>query len=118
MACCSNLFFGGAKPLPGDTLKPGNDPVTPDFRLEENDEGVFLVTNFRLSDLNNRKGKIVDSQRLGTTRLSGYRFEHRNGSPFVLDTDYFGRARHAAAPTIGPVETLPSDQRIQVWSGL
>ena len=118
VAAADNLFFGGAKPLPGDTLKTGNDPVTPDFRLEENDEGVFLVTNFRLSDLNNRKGKIVDSQRLGTTRLSGYRFEHRNGSPFVLDTDYFGRARHAAAPTIGPVETLPSDQRIQVWSGL
>ena len=78
-------------------------------------DGVYLISDIDCAELAAFKGKPVDAQRLGVAKLSGYPFEHPDGTPFVLDKDYFGKTRSGQAPTVGPVETLPHGNRIKVW---
>ena len=87
----------------------------PNLRIEETADGVYLISDIDCAELAAFKGKPVDAQRLGVAKLSGYPFEHPDGTPFVLDKDYFGKTRSGQAPTVGPVETLPHGNRIKVW---
>lgn len=47
-------------------------------------------------------------------KLTTYPFENPDGTPFVLDTDFWGKERSAVTPSVGPFETL-SGNRIRVW---
>lgn len=115
IAAADNLFVGGAKPMTGQEQGWTMADVNPNLRIEEAEDGVYLVSDIDCAELAAFKGKPVDAGRLGVTKLSGHPFEHPDGSPFVLDTDYFGKKRSGEAPTVGPVETLSSTNRLKVW---
>ena len=119
IAAADNLFLNGAKPMTDKEQGWTMENENPNLRIEETADGVYLISDIDCAELAAFKGKPVDVQRLGVTKLSGYPFENQDGTPFVLDKDYFGKTRSGQAPTVGPVvgpvETLPHGNRIKVW---
>lgn len=110
-----NLFYGGSLPMTGRNQGDVRD-ASPDITVEETSEGVFLVSEgIDWKDLFSGKGKDVDADRLGITRLTGFRYENPDGTPFVLKEDYYGNGRPSGSPAAGPVENAPSGRRIKVW---
>lgn len=115
IAAADNLFLNGAKPMTDKEQGWTMENENPNLRIEETADGVYLISDIDCAELAAFKGKPVDAQRLGVTKLSGYPFENQDGTPFVLDKDYFGKTRSGQVPTVGPVETLPHGNRIKVW---
>ena len=109
-----NVFCNGAKPMTGKEQGWIETSVRPNLRLEETNGAVYLVSDVNLNDLKNFKGNMIDSERLGITKLSGFPFENPDGTPFASDKDYFGVSRFSA-PVAGPFESLSSTTRIKVW---
>ena len=110
----NNVFCNGAKPMTGKEQGWIETSVRPNLRLEETNGAVYLVSDVNLNELKNFKGNMIDSERLGITKLSGFPFENPDGTPFVSDKDYFGASR-SSAPVAGPFESLSSTTRIKVW---
>lgn len=111
-----NLFCNGAKPMTDRNQGNVMDSYDPDFKLEETADWVYL--SFKMGQISPAlmRVKTVDSARLGITKLSGLPYEHFDGTPFILDKDYFGVARSGQSPVIGPVETLQGGTiRMKVW---
>lgn len=111
-----NLFCNGAKPMTDRNQGSVMDSYDPDLKLEETADGVYL--SFKMGQISPAlmQVKTVDSARLGITKLSGLPYEHFDGTPFILDKDYFGVARSGQSPVIRPVETLQGGTiRMKVW---
>lgn len=113
-----NLFLNGAMPMSNKQQEHVEKDVNPNIRIEETPAGeAYLVSDVALEQLSAFKGLPVDAARLGITQLTGFPYEHANGTPMNVDMDYFGQKR-GSTPTVGPVETLPSGKRIKVWPSL
>lgn len=110
-----NLFCNGAKPMDGKEQGWVESSVSPNLRVEEAADGVYLVSDVNMGELSAFKGRRTDTKRLGLTKLSGYPFVNSDGTPFLLDHDYFGNERSVDHPVVGPVENLPSGNRLKVW---
>lgn len=110
-----NLFCHGARPMTGKEQGWVKAEIDPQIRIEETEKDVYLITDFYLSDIMEFKGKKVDTERLGITKLSGFRYENPDGSSFLLDRDYFGKKRSGVSSVVGPVDSLESVKRIKVW---
>lgn len=111
-----NLFCNGAQPMAQKEQGRVANGYQPALKLEETEDGVYLSLTLDEEALAILKSKPIDACRLGKTKLSGYPYEHADGTPFVLDQDYFGTLRSKTAPVSGPVETLsPTVGRIKVW---
>lgn len=113
-----NLFLNGSLPMTNKTQDWVEKTVDPRLKVEETADGeVYLVSDINLQELSSFKGKGIDANRLGITQLTGFPFENPDGTPFKLEKDFFGNMR-SASPVVGPVESLPSSQRIKVWPNL
>lgn len=110
-----NLFCNGALPMKDKQQGWEKKEMNPNFKIEETETEVYLVSDVDWKELASVKGKKVDAQRLGTTKLSGFAFENPDGTPFQLMKDYFGEVRSENAPLIGPIEKIISAKRIKVW---
>ncbi len=88
---------------------------TPNFRIEETADGVYLVSDMALSGFQNLKGRRIDTGMLGVTSLSGYMFELADGADFILDKDMLGNARNIDSPAVGPIETSPEAKRVKLF---
>ena len=111
----SNLYLNNGMPYDKEAGFIRNDRVNPDVRIEDLPDGVYL--HIYLDDsFAKMKTKQVTSQLLGMPRIVGAAYENPDGSPLVIDTDYFGTKRSETNPTIGPMEALgQGNQRIKVW---
>ena len=90
----NNLLLSGAKGLAkgvGEWVEDFN----PELTIEETSDGsVYLKANASLDMLSDYQGKIVDTDRLGASQLTGYYFETPEGKKLVIDADYFGSRAH------------------------
>ena len=56
------------------------------------------------------------SEMLGKAKIPGLPYENADGSPLVIDIDYFGAKRNPNAPSAGPFENPASGQlKLKVW---
>ncbi len=79
--------------------------------------GNRVVLHLQLGpELQRAATERVTTELLGRARIPNLPFENANGSPLVVDMDYFGRQRNEAKPAPGPFEN-PGSGRIQldVW---
>lgn len=74
----------------------------PELKIVERGNQGFLTVDFE-SRLNAAHTEVVDSERLGKTRIAELGFEEPDGSPIHIDYDFFGRKRDDS-PTPGPFE--------------
>lgn len=76
-----NLFLNGSLPMTNKKQDWEKKSVNPKLKVEETPEGeVYLVSEIALQELSSFKGKKVDTERLGITQLTGFRFENSDGS--------------------------------------
>ncbi|MBN1489435.1 MAG: carbohydrate-binding protein [Phycisphaerae bacterium] len=111
-----NVFLKGAAPCkeePSPLVLPEFDP---DLRLVEEKGGVYLHLTLDRKWSETQSRSLVTTELLGKANIPALPYERPDGSPYRIDTDYFGKPRNAANPSPGPVE--PADDgklALKVW---
>ena len=111
-----NVFLKGAVPSKQEKaplLKPEFDPQP---RLVEKPDGFYLEMAVDKAWAAEKSLKPVTAGRLGKAAIPGLPFENADGTPVLIDTDYFGKKRPAANPFPGPFEIAKDGkQSLKVW---
>jgi hypothetical protein len=110
-----NVYFHGARGYyrEDDALKLPD--ANPEPRIVEQGDRAYLLLNLDPA-VKKAATKLVSTELLGKAKVSGLAYENPDGSPLVLDTDYFGKKRKPAAPFPGPFENPgEGDLKLEVW---
>ncbi len=94
-----NVYFNGARPY----AREADGIVVPDIdpAVKLVDSRLHLVLKQALPT---HESRVVTTELLGKAKIPGVAYEHADGSPLRVDTDYFGKPRDPAHPTPGPFE--------------
>ncbi|HEU0140625.1 MAG TPA: right-handed parallel beta-helix repeat-containing protein [Bryobacteraceae bacterium] len=108
-----NVYVEGARPYcneNGDATVEGVRPA-----LAEEGDSVYL--RFSLSAGTQKAAtRVVNTEMLGKAKIPGLAYENADGSPLVVDCDYFGKKRTLAAPSAGPFDKPgQGDLKLKVW---
>lgn len=95
-----NLYFNNALPYPKETRPKVEAGSGIAFSIKEN-KIIFNITNSKLFTKNH--GRIITTELLGFGFQAEMPFEKPDGTPFILDTDFFGNPR-GENPTPGPFQ--------------
>ena len=88
----------------------------PEVKLEEKPDGWWLEMAVDPAWTAKRKRAVVTTELLGKAKIPDAPFENRDGTPYRLDTDYFGKKRNAENPAPGPFRlTAKEALRLKVW---
>lgn len=110
-----NVYFGKARPadVEKDAIQYAEDPA---FSISEEPDGIYL--NLTLPEncvLTTPNSCLIDTARLGTTRISECAYENPDGSDLILDEDFLGN-RRPQTPLSGPLEELtPGRNHIRLF---
>ncbi len=111
-----NVFTKGAQASTNEAaplLLPNFDPA---LKLVEKDGAWSLELATDAAWATGRTRPLVTTALLGKAQIPGLPFEQADGTPYRLDTDYFGKPRNAANPFPGPFELPEGGQRtLTVW---
>lgn len=84
-----------------------------DVKLEEKADGIWAIVPMVAAT---EKRAIVTTEVLGKAKIPDAPFENPDGTPYRLETDYFGKPRNPANPFPGPFEISEGKiQSIKVW---
>ena len=110
-----NVFLKGAKPCKHESHPLVQANVDPGIELAEKDGGVYLQMTVDPSWKDAHR-QLVTTKMLGKTRCSDLPYEQPDGSPYCIDTDYFGAKRSADNPAPGPFRLTGEKKiRLKVW---
>lgn len=113
-----NVYLKAAKPFQGETNPIIEMGFNPKIKLVEEEAAVYLILSLPESFVTDQKNRIVTTELLGKARMTGAGFENPDGSPFTIDSDYFGRKRSSNNPSIGPFESPGKGTlKLEVWPG-
>lgn len=102
----ANIFFKGAKPYKAEQGYTSVN-AAPTFELDRRANGdCYLVTDLDIESLKEYHSIAINTEMLGQTFISELIFDNPDGTPFSLDSDFFGNARNSEKPTVGPFEVL------------
>jgi alpha-N-arabinofuranosidase len=99
-----NVFLAGAKPSRHEKapLVRPEFPFDPGLRLVGNADGWELEEHPDMALSGPIKRLLITSELLGKARVPDLPYVRADGTPYRLDTDYFGRKRDANSPSPGP----------------
>ncbi|WOC32940.1 MULTISPECIES: right-handed parallel beta-helix repeat-containing protein [Caproicibacterium] len=109
-----NAYLNGAKAFreEADNFVGKNDPAV---RIVQDGDETYLEFQAE-QGLLELPTRIYGTANLGSPRITEEPYENPDGTPIVLDTDYFGHPRKSA-PIAGPIENLRAGaNHICVWS--
>ncbi|MBN1854390.1 MAG: right-handed parallel beta-helix repeat-containing protein [Pirellulales bacterium] len=111
-----NVFLDDAKPSRHES-DPMVDPnVYPGLKLAEKPDGFYLDISLDPAWADNRSRPLVTTEFLGQATIPKLPYEQPDGTPYCLDTDYFGTKRNEKNPFPGPFESLEGGrQTMKVW---
>ena len=91
VAIRGNAYFGGAQPclLEPEPAIIAADPIC---RVVSDEDGYWLEIDLR-EDLVNIDRELIDTRMLGKAFESDAPYENPDGTPFVVDEDFFGHSR-------------------------
>ncbi len=109
-----NCYFGKAKAFDREEDKLINDAdINPKITQEGNKVYLELDMPKGFCQI---KTRIISTDDLVPPRISGQPFENPDGTPMVIDCDYFGNSR-GNAPIAGALENLSEGHnKILVWT--
>ena len=111
-----NLFMKGTKASQHEAGPLVKSELDPALTLVEKADGYYLEMNVDQTGSAAAKRKLVTTELLGKTSISGLPFENPDGTPLSVNTDYFGKSRHETKPSAGPFENPGSGRVIiKVW---
>jgi hypothetical protein len=110
-----NVFYNGAQPYAHETqhvMQQGFDP-----KVTFVTAGEHAYVQVTLDEAVEKAATtLVTTDLLGKAKIPGLPYEHPDGSPLKIDTDYFGKPRNAAKPTAGPFENPGTGPlKLKVW---
>lgn len=89
--------------------------MDPKVHLSEQPDGVYIELTLDQA-AQKAATKLVTTNLLGKAKIPGLAFENADGLPLTIDTDYFGKMRNSANPSVGPFENPGVDKlKIKVW---
>jgi hypothetical protein len=92
---------------------PGFDPG---LQLVEKDDGMYLEIALNPEWAEQASRRLVTTDLLGQTEVPGLPYVRPDGSPFRLDTDYFGKPKNGTNPFPGPFARPESGKQVlKVW---
>ncbi len=111
-----NVFLKGATPSRHEADPIVRQKVDPGIRLVQSSDGVALEITLEKAWADAASCPLVTTARLGRTVVPDLPYVQPDGSPYRIDTDYFGKARNAEQPYPGPF-TFPGGgkQTVPVW---
>jgi len=110
-----NVFVNGATPSVNESNPLIQTNFNPELSITNMADGVYLQITFH-KEWANVKGHRVTSEKLANAIIPDVPFENPDGTPFRIDTDYFGETRERGFVYPGPfVERAEGPQLIKVW---
>ncbi|WP_081677264.1 right-handed parallel beta-helix repeat-containing protein [Butyrivibrio sp. WCD3002] len=109
-----NAYFNGAKPCDSEINPHIESNHTVKIMVSE-EEGNFRLHTNLYEYLPRSMTRMISTETLGEAFEPEQRFENRDGTPILFDTDYFGRKR-GIHPLCGPFEEGAGD-RFTVFFG-
>jgi alpha-N-arabinofuranosidase len=111
-----NVLLAGARPCRHEPNPVVDAKFDPGIKLVEKPGGVYLQIALARAWAEKRKRPVVTTGLLGRAATPNLPYEHADGSPYRLDTDYLGNKRDAANPFPGPF-ARPRDGKstLKVW---
>ncbi len=110
-----NVFLHGAQPSKHEPEPLVLPQVNPAVQLLEKPDGLYLAITLDTA-WSQPPRQVVTTERLGKAKIPDLPYEQPDGSPYRLDTDYFGNQRNAANPFPGPFEwSAVSRQELKLW---
>ncbi len=116
MQMAGNVFLNGAKPSKHEQDACVEPRFDPGIELVEEKDGLFLHIGLDEAWSRARSRHLVTTELLGRAKIPDLPYDQPDGSPYRIDTDYFGKKRDAANPFPGPIEYLGSGKgSLKVW---
>jgi len=111
-----NVFLAGAQPSSHESNPLVQPDMKPEIQLIEKPDGFYLGFTFDESWQAGQTRKLVTTGMLGKAKIPDLPYEHPDGSPCSINTDYFEKTRNEQNPFPGPFE-LPGagKQMVKVW---
>ena len=110
-----NVYLMGAKASQQETDPIEQPQFDPGVELVEKPDGIHLRITLDESWAKQRR-PLVTTKLLGKARVPQMLYERPDGSPYRIDTDYFGRKRHSNNPFPGPFEPGDGEKMtLKVW---
>ncbi|MCF8346997.1 MAG: hypothetical protein K9G38_07270, partial [Bacteroidales bacterium] len=109
-----NVYIDEAVPFPGEDNSLHLPTHEPGIRIEERGEHVYLHLQMagQFADF---KVPNIGSEMLGRVNTSDAVYEKADGTPFVLDIDYFGQPRQENTLP-GPIHLLDEGTiELKIW---
>jgi len=108
-----NVYYHGAEPCPDETALVLDE--NPKIRLREKGDEVYL--EYVVSRKQKKsKNPLITTELLGEAAVPQTPFEDYDGTPLVVDTDYFGNKRNPKNPSSGPFEDSGVGRvKLKVW---
>ena len=110
-----NVYYNGAKPYLKETNCIEKAEFDPEVKIVEEGDSVFL--HITLDDsCHALDNPLVTTALLGRAKMPNAAYENPDGTPLKIDTDYFGKKRSEANPSIGPFAN-PGEGKLtlKVW---
>ncbi len=116
MQMAGNVFLKGATPAgqeQGPLVLPKFDPG---LKLLAETDGVYLHVTLDGVLAEARSRQLITTEMLGRAKVPDLPYEHPDGSPLRIDTDYLGTKRPEKNPTPGPFQNPGKGKRtLKVW---
>lgn len=111
-----NLYLNKALPSNIESNSIENRNLNPNISITEDADGYYLNITIDES-FKNMKPKVVDTKLLGMAIQSEMPFENADGSPIILNVDFFGKERTIKTSMVGPFQNLKVGvNKIKVWA--
>ncbi len=110
-----NVYLAGARPYYKESGGLNRPAETPGVEIVE-EGGHGFLRMVLAAGWQKAATRLVNTALLGTTKVSGLMFENTDGTPVVIDSDYFGKKRNPSAPSPGPFEEPgQGGVRLRLW---
>jgi len=111
-----NVFLKAASPANAEQEPLVLPEFDPGIKLVEAGDNVELHITFDKAWVEKQSHPLVTTELLARAAVPDLPYEQSDGSPYRIDTDYFGNKRDPANPCPGPFE-LPvgGEQVLEVW---
>jgi alpha-N-arabinofuranosidase len=110
-----NIFLKGARSSKIEALPAVQPEFDPAAKLVRETDDFYLTLKFDPAWLAHPT-KTVTTALLGRAAIPNEAFEQPDGSPIVINTDYFSRPRNESNPTPGPFQNPgQGDVKLKVW---
>ena len=111
-----NVYFNGARPHTMEVNPLTQKEVDPKVKLVEKSDGWFLEIDCDKAWFTGSYRKLITTEILGLAAIPQLPYENVDGSPLVVNFDYFGKKRDLQYPSTGPFENPGQGRvKIKVW---